>query len=221
MSMPLRFRKALPIHSAVLLCVAMVAAAAMTVQAQPWSVPPSLYSSYYPILPGPWATAGAQQPQAARVPGAGLALVDVHGFASRSVLSWRPSSYYGAEIGYQPLPQKVFQPFATSLGRSAVERASMPVTLNAYAPLADRTEFIGRLGYLLNSGQGSERFCFDASGRAYGCQDTPLTFGVGVRYEMRERLGLRIDLDVLDHRDASFGPRNRSSFFSLGADYRY
>lgn len=216
-----RLPEALTKRVVVLLAVAVAATLAFTAHAQPWSVPSSLYSSYYPTLPGPWATAGTKLSHATRVPGAGLAVVDVHGFASRSVLSWRPSSYYGAEIGYQPLPQHVFQPFAASMGKSVVERATMPVTLNAYAPLANRTEFIGRFGYLLNSGQGNERFCFDASGRAYGCQDTPLTFGVGVRYEMRERLGLRIDLDVLDHRDASFGPRNRSSFFSLGADYRY
>jgi hypothetical protein len=186
--------------------------------AQPWSLPSSLYSSYY--LPGLTAASGAAAQTG--LPGAGLGSVETRGFASKSVLGWRPSNYYGAEIGYQPLPESVFQPFGASPAlRYQAGQASMPVTVNAYAPLSTRAELTGRLGYLLNSGQGSDRYCFDAAGRAYGCQSAPLTFGLGVRYELRERFGLRMDYDFLDLRDTTPGARARSSFFSLGADYRY
>lgn len=199
------------------LCVALLAFATGLSQAQPWSLPSSLYSSYY--LPS--LTAASATERAGQL-GTGLGTIETRGFASKSILGWRPSSYYGAEIGFQRLPENVFQPFGASAAlRYQTRQASMPVTVNAYAPLSTRAELTGRLGYLLNSGQGSDRYCFDAAGRAYGCQSAPLTFGLGVRYELREQFGLRMDYDFLDLRDSTLGARARSSFFSLGADYRY
>jgi hypothetical protein len=201
-----------------LILTAGLALLSLAAQAQPWSVPASLFNSYY-------SPADASLPADRSVsvlPGNGLSNLESRGFSSKHFLGWRPSSFYGAELAFQPLPETVFQPFGIGArARHGYSPASIPVTINAYAPFSKSTELTGRLGYLLNSGQGSEQFCFDAAGRAYSCQNTPLTFGLGVRYEMPNRFGLRMDYDYTELKDSALGSRGRSSFLSLGADYRY
>jgi hypothetical protein len=190
----------------------------LSAQAQPWSVPTSFFNSYY--AQGE-ASFRADRGTSA-LPGSGLSTIESRGFSSKPFLGWRPSNFYGAELTYQPVPEAVFQPFGVAARvRHGYSQASIPVTINAYAPFSHRGELTGRLGYLLNSGQGSELFCFDASGRAYSCQNTPLTFGLGVRYELPNRFGLRMDYDYTELRDPAIGSRGRSTFLSLGADYRY
>ncbi len=191
---------------------------AASVQAQPWSLPASFFDSYYAQF-----LAGSNSDPSLVTPASrSLSNLETRGFSSKAILGWRPSSFYGAEFTYQRLPDTVFQPFGLAGGaRYGEAPASIPVTLNAYAPFSNRTELTGRLGYLLNTGQGSAQFCFDPAGRAYSCQNTPITFGLGVRYELRDRFGLRMDYDYTELKDATFGTRGRSSFFSLGADYRY
>ncbi len=187
-------------------------------RAQPWSLPASFFDSYYRQSDVTSNTDDDALSLATR----SLSKIQARGFSSKSFLGWRPSNFYGAEFTYQRLPETVFQPFAfATSARHGNAAVSMPITLNAYAPFSNRTELTGRLGYLLNTGQGSAQICFDPAGRAYSCQNTPITFGLGVRYELRDRFGVRLDYDYTELKDASIGSRGRSSFFSLGADYRY
>ena len=199
-------------QAALLLCVA------TATQAQPWSLPASFFDSYYSQTLDSPSTENRLTTNAART----LSSIEARGFTSKSFLGWRPSNFYGAEFTYLRLPDTVFQPFGLASGvRYDSTSATIPVTINAYAPFNTRAELTGRIGYLLNTGQGNAQICFDAAGRAYSCQNTPLTFGLGVRYELRDRFGLRLDYDYTELKDPTLGSRGRTSFFSLGADYRY
>lgn len=191
--------------------------------AQPWSVPSSLYSSYYQEVTGPDRSYRPRIDRSESELGTfALRHEGPTATASQSsVLGWRPSSYYGAEIAFQPLTQPVFVPFGAIGPLHRISEALIPLTVNAYAPFVARTEFTGRVGYLLNSSQRGDGYCFDLSGRAYNCRDMPFTVGVGLRYEVRDKLGVRMNYDLLDVKDAGIGLRSRSSIFSLGADYRY
>lgn len=139
-----------------------------------------------------------------------------------SSMSWRSSSFVGGEIRYSALLSQhgASQLFAPSLRQRYVYQ-SVPVTFNAYAGLAQRTELVGRMGLVLSNPNAGGRQCLDASGRVYDCQSTPLTYGFGLRYDLHDSVRLRMDYDFLESRELSFGARSRSSYFSIGASYQY
>ena len=141
---------------------------------------------------------------------------------SGSSMSWRSSSFLGGEIRYSALlsQNSSAQVFVPALGQQTYYQ-SVPVTFNAYASLAQRTELIGRMGLVMSNPSAGARQCLDASGRVYDCQSTPLTYGLGLRYDLHDSVRLRMDFDLLESRELSFGPRSRSSFFSIGASYQY
>lgn len=143
-------------------------------------------------------------------------------------LSWRAATLfggdlrYGGEIRYSALLSQgaASTAFKPSLSQR-FDYQSVPVTFNAYASLAPRTELIGRAGLVLSNPSAAGRQCLNASGAVYDCQSTPLTYGLGLRYQLYDSVRLRMDYDFLESRELSFGARSRSSFLSFGATYQY
>lgn len=191
--------------------------------AQPWSIPSTFYSSYYQesqtqTLLNDWQV----NPQGFRNLASSWSR-DASGIniPEQPLFSWRPSRYYSAEIGFQPRPISGYTTLPDVSVSARPFDGQFPMTVNAHAPLLAGAELTGRVGYLLNNSQRGDGYCFDLSGLPYACRSVPLTLGVGLQYESRNRFGLRLNYDLLDIKDSNIGLRSRSSVLSLGASVRY
>lgn len=159
--------------------------------------------------------------------GANVTSQDLTNPGAKAYVGYRFARYFGMEIGYARLGATAFegtdtagQPFSDRFTHEAV-----PLSFVGFLPLGDRWELIGRLGAVINSSYNTEKTCFRRTRwgtvSQQNCPATPLAWGVGVRYRIGEKLGLRLDYDSYALQDAARSPRAELNFVSLGLDYRF
>jgi hypothetical protein len=140
---------------------------------------------------------------------------------------FRPVRYFGLEIAYAKLGSTGFEgtdangvPFSDRFTHEAV-----PLSLVGFLPLGDRWELIGRLGFVINSTYNTEQPCVRQTRWGtvvqQNCPSTPVAWGLGVRYRVGQKWGVRVDYDSYALKDSASSPRAELNFFSVGADYRF
>lgn len=159
--------------------------------------------------------------------GATVTTQDLTNPGAKVYVGYRVVRYFGIEIGYAKLGSTTFEgvdsngvPFSDRFTHEAV-----PLTFVGFLPLGDRWELIGRFGSVINSTYNTEESCVRQTRWGtvvqQNCPSTPITWGVGVRYRVAEKWGLRLDYDSYALKDSARSPRAELNFFSIGADYRF
>lgn len=159
--------------------------------------------------------------------GATVTSQDLSNPGAKVYIGFRFVRYFGIELGYAKLGATSFEG-TDSAGGPLNERFThdaMPLSIAGFLPLGDRWEVTGRLGAVINSSYNTGNTCFRRT--RYGtisqtnCSTTPFAWGLGVRYRIGEKLGLRLDYDSYALQDAARAPRAQLNFISLGLDYRF
>lgn len=159
--------------------------------------------------------------------GANVSAQDLTNPGFKAYVGFRAMRYFGIEVGYAKLGSTGFegvdangQPFSDRFTHDAV-----PFSFVGFLPLGDRWELIGRLGAVINSTYNTEQTCVRRTRwgtvAQQNCPSTPFAWGVGVRYRVAEKVGIRLDYDSYALQDAARSPRAELNFFSLGVDYRF
>lgn len=159
--------------------------------------------------------------------GATVSAQDLTNPGFKTYVGFRVMRYFGVELGYAKLGATGFegvdsngQPFNDRFTHDAV-----PFSFVGFVPLGDRWEITGRLGAVINSTYNTEQTCVRRTRWGtvvqQNCPSTPLAWGLGVRYRVGEKLGVRLDYDSYALQDAARSPRAELNFFSVGLDYRF
>lgn len=159
--------------------------------------------------------------------GATVTSQDLTNPGAKVYVGFRFARYFGMELGYAKLGATSFEG-TDSAGGPLNERFThdaLPLSIVGFLPLGDRWEVTGRLGAVINSSYNTGNTCFRRT--RYGtisqtnCSTTPFAWGLGVRYRIGDKLGLRLDYDSYALQDAARSPRAQLNFISLGLDYRF
>lgn len=159
--------------------------------------------------------------------GASVTSQDLTNPGAKIYVGYRLIRYFGVEIGYAKLGATSFEgtdtngvPFSERFTHEAV-----PLSLVGFLPLGDRWELIGRLGSVINSTYNTEQSCVRRTSWGtvvqQNCPSTPIAWGLGVRYRVGQKWGVRVDYDSYALKDSASSPRAELNFFSVGADYRF
>ncbi len=159
--------------------------------------------------------------------GANVVTQDLTNPGAKVHVGYRAVRYFGIEIGYAKLGATTFEgvdsngsPFSDRFTHEAV-----PLVFVGFLPLGDRWELVGRLGSVINSTYNTEQSCVRQTRWGavvqQNCPNTPFTWGIGERYRVGEKWGIRLDYDSYALKDSARSPRAELNFFNVGADYRF
>lgn len=159
--------------------------------------------------------------------GATVTSQDLTNAGAKVYVGFRPIRYFGLEIGYAKLGSTNFEGTDAN-GASFSDRfthEAVPLSLVGFLPLGERWELIGRLGFVINSTYNTEQSCVRRTRWGtvvqQNCPSTPVAWGLGVRYRIGEKWGVRVDYDNYALKDSASAPRAELNFLSIGADYRF
>ena len=159
--------------------------------------------------------------------GASVRSQDLTNAGAKVYVGFRPIRYFGLEIGYAKLGSTNFEGTDAN-GASFSDRfthEAVPLSLVGFLPLGERWELIGRLGFVINSTYNTEQSCVRRT--RWGtvaqqtCPSTPVAWGLGIRYRIGEKWGVRVDYDNYALKDSASAPRAELNFLSIDADYRF
>jgi len=145
----------------------------------------------------------------------------------KTYVGFRAMRFVGLEVGYAKLGDTTFEGVDAN-GQTFNDRYThdaLTFSLVGFVPLGERWELIGRLGVVTNSTYNTEQSCVRRTRWGtvvqQNCPTTPLAWGLGVRYRLNEKLGIRLDYDNYALQDAARSPRAELNFLSVGLDYRF
>lgn len=158
--------------------------------------------------------------------GASVTSQDLTNPGAKIYVGYRLIRYFGVEIGYAKLgatsfegtdERRALQRTIHARGSAAVARgfpaARRPVGTHR-APGFGHQQHLQHRAVLRASHQLGHR-------RAAELPSTPIAWGLGVRYRVGQKWGVRVDYDSYALKDSASSPRAELNFFSVGADYRF